>query len=1666
MCDRYKETRYIPEGEEWPPNQSKSIVSVALIHYKGKRTQQELIAIAQRHKDGSIGVDKLLSSSSHISPTKRQHLDHSRITKDIADIFTADPMDQTEGNNDLNKPPKCILIEGAPGIGKTVLAKEIAYRWANKEILLHIELIFLVYLRHPRLREIDSVKQLLQLFTSTKTAVDVADYLQEYNGNGVAFVIDGFDEYPASLQRRSFIVDIISGKILHKAMVVVTSRPTATVSLHDQVDRRIDILGFAKEEREQYIMQSLRNSPEKKVELCKYLKRQPTINSFCYVPLHLAILLYLFQQGGRLPETLTEMNESFIIHTIYRYLKQHVEPSLGVLCKLLDLPKPILDVICKLSQIAFNGLQENQLVFTLDEITKMCPDIKDKPEVVNGFGLLQAVQHYPQEGAGETASFNFLHYTMQEFLAAFHVYTLSDEKQSSLMEKTFWEERFNFMWMMYVGIVGAKSRLFTDFISKGNVYKKKSGLKVSHEIQNDKRKRLHVFQCYTEANSRAEVPNIIASMFKDGKIKITDITLLPNHVSSLVSFLSHSLITLKELKIKNCNYGDIGMNILEQFITDSVDTTCTLEYVDLMGNNSSPWNLYCSVIKQCTVSSLTLCGDYGMDGLISNIENIFLTSITLQSLTLCEIGNVGLNIIKILLINKKIFYLKELNLSWRNVTTKEAKVLLQTKFPKSNEIADSSVSKSVTVNILWDGTDNSESDSLNLSGQYIGDGVLFVAFGLYNNRIVCILDISNNKISSLGAQEIAKALCDNQTLQTLNIPHNIIYADGTKAIAEALHKNRTLQNLDISDNNVHVEGAKAIAGALHENRALKNLDVSNNYLRVEGTKVIAEALHENNTLQRLDISNNSICDNGAKAISECIKKNSTLQQLIISGNFILTKGTRQIAEAIDINTALRKLDISNNRILNDGATCISDCLKHNSSLQELDLSENEITDMGVKELSEAIRINMALLKLNISKNWITAEGIVYFLEKARSNCVLQSLNITHNNITKCGLIKIENCIKNLSFPLKVYASWNAIKDENVAVLKLTLSCLFKIHDDTIEYSDIKEVEWPICNISNFEYRSAFLSDCLKEDNTLQVLKLQKNKIFTHQSSSTANLLMIAKAIQINTTIQTLDMSCNSMSNSGAVAISGAIKSNKSLKELDLGNNNITEVGAKVISEATEVTTTLQKLILNGNKIFDNGAESISDSLKINESLQELNLGGNKITEKGAEKISEAIKVTTTLKRLNLQANKISDNGAAAISDSLKSNISLQELNLSLNNITEKGAEKISEAITVTRTLQILNLSINKISDNGTAAISESLKINRSLQELHLERNQITEVGATEMSETIKVTTTLQKLNLYGNKICDDGATAISDSLKINKSLQDFNLGCNNITVKGAKKISEAIEATTTLQKLNLYYNKMSDDGAAAINDSLKSNRLLQEFDLGHNNITKKGAKKISEAIEVTTTLRILNLYNNKISDDGTAAISDSLKSNRSLQELNLGRNNITEKGAKKISEAIQGTPILKTLNLWFNKISDDGAAAISDSLRINKSLQELNLKSNCITGKGAKCIAEAIQVTKTLKIVILSDNKISDDGVAAISDSLKINRSLQELDLQENNITDKGAKKISEAIQVTTTLQKLNLNRNKISTDGTAAINNSLKINVSLQQFQLDCDTKRKKSFK
>ena len=80
-------------------------------------------------------------------------------------------------------------------------------------------------------------------------------------------VLDGFDEL--SEQQRtgmSFISMLLSGVILPKATLLLTSRPLATVCLHQLIphepDQHIEVVGFSEYDIEAYINSALSHNTQ------------------------------------------------------------------------------------------------------------------------------------------------------------------------------------------------------------------------------------------------------------------------------------------------------------------------------------------------------------------------------------------------------------------------------------------------------------------------------------------------------------------------------------------------------------------------------------------------------------------------------------------------------------------------------------------------------------------------------------------------------------------------------------------------------------------------------------------------------------------------------------------------------------------------------------------------------------------------------------------------------------------------------------------------------------------------------------------------------------------------------------------------------------------------------------------------------------------------------------------------------------------------------------------------------------------------------------------------------------------------------------------------------------------------------------------------------------
>ena len=490
--------------------------------------------VAQGHIDKVVSVTKTDTLPKRPKLDSHQPLqevlDTSKVTKEVAEILA--PLETSDD-------PQFILIEGAPGIGKSLLLKHIAYRWGIQEILQKFKLVLLVCLRDPAVQQMSLIEDLLQSFCkrdrrATETASACSDYLSENNGEDLALLFDGYDEYPERLQNDSLSADILSREVLPRCGLIVSSRPHASVSLRQQATVRVDILGFTEAEREHYIKESMKDQPQKILELTQYLQAHLTISSLCFVPFNLVVLAYLYKQGFTLPRNSAELYNYFICLTVCRDLAKHGHCLQGNITKLTDLPEPYNKIIQQLSKLSLEALNDNKLIFTLEEIKEACPDITTIPGAINGCGLLQVVEHF--SFTGTTTTINFLHFSIQEYLATHHIANLPADEELKIIEEKFWSDIHFNMFSIYVSLTKGQRPSFKHFLCGGN-----KEIAISDKFLDNLLRCLRLYHCFHEAGDVDICKTIERSViFSRKAIYLSRTRLTASDVECVTVFLTSS----------------------------------------------------------------------------------------------------------------------------------------------------------------------------------------------------------------------------------------------------------------------------------------------------------------------------------------------------------------------------------------------------------------------------------------------------------------------------------------------------------------------------------------------------------------------------------------------------------------------------------------------------------------------------------------------------------------------------------------------------------------------------------------------------------------------------------------------------------------------------------------------------------------------------------------------------------------------------------------------------------------------------------------------------------------------------------------------------------------------------------------------------------------------
>ena len=767
-----------------------------------------------------------------------------------------------------------VLLEGRPGSGKTTLVHKVSRDWATSgEVLKNGKLVFNFPLRSLANRMTKSLSDLLRLLYPNQNMCDqlVSD-IENSNGDGVCFIIDGLDEFHPEDETKSVIHRLLYDKYLSAAMIIVASRHVATGKLRSQphVTRRIEVLGFSQEQIFEYIdnYPFTPNSDASPSQLKAYLNEHHNLLHMCYLPVQAAMICYLYEhEKGAIPRTETKIYEHFTRLIVLRQQRRsNVDAHLDSLEGLRGDDKKNFSSICHL---AFDmTIRRTQTVAQRDTI--LPPSLDSSSNDASSLGLLSIDR--PSGLGGEHNTFAFLHLTHQEYFAATYLAEQKEEEQMEMITLHAGETNMLTVWKFYSGMVKFENKV----AQIEHIIRHAGGMKGGDAS-------VYGVQCAYESQQRVACDSIVKG--SGGKLSYNSYILSLADMTAVGYVISTTSHPVTLLAMDGCHlHDDHVRTLLKKIILNKLKC---IEEMHFHGNN---------------------IGDEGAvalaDGLksCSNLQRLYLSYNNIGAEGAVALAD-GL---------KSCSNLQRLNLATNNIGAEGA-------------VALADVLKSC-----------SNLQCLDLYANNIGaEGAVALADGLKSCSNLQRLYLSTNNISDEGAVALADGLKSCSNLQRLDLYANNIGAEGAVALANGLKSCSNLQRLYLYDNNIGAEGAVALADGLKSCSNLQGLDLYANNIGTEGAVALADGLKSCSNLQHLNLSTNNIGAEGAVALADVLKSCSNLQDLYLSTNNIGAEGAVALADGLKSCSNLQYLHLSANNIGAEAKAAIRARLKRPSLLLHL-----------------------------------------------------------------------------------------------------------------------------------------------------------------------------------------------------------------------------------------------------------------------------------------------------------------------------------------------------------------------------------------------------------------------------------------------------------------------------------------------------------------------------------------------------------------------------------------------------------------------------------------------------------------------------------------------------------------------------------------------------------
>ena len=392
--------RALAPADKYLPTLQAPYINLAMIKrgYHGSDARDEF---TKRTLHG--GVDQILASKTPIN---------------IEDLLVPEHRHKKGG-----KLVRFILVEGPPGIGKSTFAWEVCRRWDEIESLRNYHTVMLLKLREKWVLNATKLSDLFRYPSDPELSGAIAKDLSETHGRNLLLVLDGFDEVSHSFHETSVIKSILCRQLLPECTIILTTRQLAKHTLESvcqpPVDKHVEIIGFTEEERVRYVTEVFSKEPELEVNFLKYMFLVPHIKSMMYIPLNCAIIAQVYYESQQsshhlaVPKTRAQLYKALTHSLLVRHMK--MKESNREYSDMLreGLNKEDMEKFKVLARFAFDSYHKSKS----KKVTFFKEDI---PEGLVHFGFMnESTEMYSGKGVEHT--FSFLHLSLQEYLAAWHL---------------------------------------------------------------------------------------------------------------------------------------------------------------------------------------------------------------------------------------------------------------------------------------------------------------------------------------------------------------------------------------------------------------------------------------------------------------------------------------------------------------------------------------------------------------------------------------------------------------------------------------------------------------------------------------------------------------------------------------------------------------------------------------------------------------------------------------------------------------------------------------------------------------------------------------------------------------------------------------------------------------------------------------------------------------------------------------------------------------------------------------------------------------------------------------------------------------------------------------------------------------------------------------------